>query len=470
MLQAKAPSRRLAVVVTFVTVGVFGLLIAGLTFRLRERLRTAVLQREAEAIHAVALMELQSADRGTADIAASVSMPLLFSAVLESSRLRGVMALQLFDAAGRLQTALPDMGRFDPAERWWALDLTEPEARYRPNSALEAIFGADVEPGATPTRVPVVEIVVPLRLAVKGSAVVGSARYWLDGSSVAAEFGRLDRELLWQGGLAYLATALVVGVVLMWSHSRLTEANRRLAAQTADLARANQELDFAAKTGAIGAISAHLIHGLKNPLAGLEGFVTDPALTNDPAHGKAWQTAVDTTRRLRSMVQEVMAVLRDEADGKADYPIPLQEVLAAVQKRNRAAADHAGVRIEITGGGDGVLLARTANLAGLVLANLIANAIDASPQGGTIRLNSRPRGADLEILIEDEGQGIPALLRATLFQPVKSTKKDGGGVGLAISRQLARHAGGDLELVRSDATGTVFCLRMPLLGAKPSAA
>ena len=470
MVRPPPPSRRIAIAASLVTVGVFGLLVAGLSLRLREQLRTTVLQRETEAIHAVALMELQSAETQLPGIAASDPLPLLFSAVLESSRLRGVMAVQLFNEAGRLQTALPDVGHFDPAERWWALDLARPAVRYRADASLEAIFGAELEPGAAPTRVPVLEIIVPLRLNPKAAKLDGMARYWIDGSSVATEFSRLDRGLAAQAGLAYLGTALLVGAVLVWSYSRLADANRRLVAQSADLARANQELDFAAKTGAIGAISAHLIHGLKNPLAGIEGFVTDPALTTDPQHGKAWQTAVDTTRRLRSMVQEVMTVLRDEADGKADYPIPLKELLSTVQKRNQATADAAAVRIQIMGTAEEMVLARTANLASLVLSNLLANAIEASPPGATVSLQSRRRTpeVEVEVLVEDAGKGIPDTLRAALFQPVKSAKRHGGGVGLAISRQLARHAGGDLELVRSDATGSVFCLRLPLLDGKQS--
>lgn len=277
----------------------------------------------------------------------------------------------------------------------------------------------------------------------------------------------MDRGLAWQAGLAYGGTSILVAAVLAWAFLRLAESNRRLAARSADLARANQELDFAAKTGAIGAISAHLIHGLNNPLAGLEGFVADASLANHTPHGDAWQSAIDTTRRLRAMVQEVMAVLRDEAEGRADYPVPLKEFLAAVHDRARAAAESAGVGVEIVDAADGVLLARTANLGSLVLANLVANAIEASPRGAVVGVATRTTGGALEILVEDAGGGLPAAVRATLFQPVKSAKRNSGGVGLAISRQLARHAAGDLELVRSDAAGTVFCLRVPLLEPVP---
>jgi signal transduction histidine kinase len=463
MSSASTPFRRTAWVVTCATLGVFGVLVAGLTLRLRGQLREEVLQREAEAIYAVALMELAAAPAGAPGLAAADPLAALFAAVLESSRLRGVMAVELFDQAGALRLALPETGGTAAAVPWWPADLARPAARFAPAAALESVFGAEVEPGAEPTRVPLVEIVVPLRLAAPAPAAAGTARYRLDGASVAAEFARMDRRLALQAGLAYAGTALLVAAVLGWAFRRLAEANRRLAAQSADLARANRELDFAAKTGAIGAISAHLIHGLKNPLAGLEGFVTESAAHAEAPGGEAWQTAMETTRRLRALVQEVMAVLRDEADGRADYPVPLAEVLAAAVARTRDAAAAAGARVELAPPADAQLLARTANLAGLVLANLLANALEASPPGAAVTLTSRRTGAGLEILVADAGGGLPAAVRTALFQPVRSAKRHGGGVGLAISRQLARHAGGDLALEHSDAQGTVFCLRLPVL-------
>lgn len=459
MSPAKPQSRGILLGVIFTTLGIFGLLVTGLTLRLRQQLRVEVLEREAEAIHAVALMELNSADSPPRPGEASEGHAALFAAVLESSRLRGVMAVQLFDPRGNLQAALPDTGAESASVRWWALDLARPAARFYSAASLEAIFGAEVEPGAQPTRTAVIEIVVPLHSTSKSPALVGTARYWMDGAAVAAEFSRMDHGLASQAGLAYAGTALLVGGVLAW-------AFRRLSAQSADLARANQELDFAAKTGAVGAISAHLIHGLKNPLAGLEGFVTDPALQAEGQQGDAWQSAVETTRRLRAMVQEVTTVLRDDAEGRADYPVPLNELIAAVQQRSGPAARSAGVSVDVVGPAEGIVLARTANLAGLILSNLLANAMEASPRGASVRLSTRITGHNVEILVEDQGGGLPENIRAMLFQPVQSAKRNGSGIGLAISRQLARHASGDLELVRSDATGALFSLRIPLMEKK----
>src|SRR6185436_5355817 len=163
--------------------------------------------------------------------------------------------------------------------------------------------------------------------------------------------------------MAQAGGALFVGLLLAWFFLRLAETNRRLQAQSADLARANEELDFAAKTGALGAISAHLIHGLKNPLAGIEGYVADN-LDNHSARGEAWRAAMETTQRLRAMVNEVTTVLRDETGGASDYAVPVSEVVGAARIRVLPLAERAGIELNAMAADDGAIPARAANLAG----------------------------------------------------------------------------------------------------------
>jgi len=312
MVSPSSKPRRIGFAVTLATFAIFGGLVGGLTWQMRGQLRGEVLRREAEAIQAVAMMQLQMAEERTGENDGPGDMETLFAAVLESSRLRGVLAVQLFEVNGALRAALPSAAG-GPVDRWWSLGLKSPQGRFVPNGSLEAVLGFLVEVGAKPTRVPLMDLAVPL--AGPANHIGGVARYWMDGAPVAAEFARLDRRLALQAGSALFAGTLLIGGVLWWAFSRLTLANRRLLEQSMDLKRANEELDFAAKTGALGAISAHLIHGLKNPLAGLEGFVAETAAAGDAPGGEACRAAVETTRRLRALVNGRHGLARGERSG-----------------------------------------------------------------------------------------------------------------------------------------------------------
>jgi signal transduction histidine kinase len=145
----------------------------------------------------------------------------------------------------------------------------------------------------------------------------------------------------------------------------------------------------------------------------------------------------------------------------------LSELLESTRQRVGDLARAAGVDVRVHPATDFTLPARTANIAGLILANLLQNAIEASPRGSIVTIDAASREQRLEIRIADAGAGIPPAVQERLFRPVASGKRRGGGVGLAISRQLARHVSGELELEQTGPAGTVFRLRLPVVAANP---
>ena len=464
MVPPDSKPRRVLIAAMAATLAIFAGLVTIFSWQFRRQLREGVLRRESEAVHAVALMQLGRVDARLAQFSPELLVEDLFAAVLESSKLRGVIAVQLFDPQGKLRRSSTIPPEDAESTQWWPRPLSQPAGRFVGAGLLEQAAPMEALRSRATTRVPLLEIAVPLQGTADGSPPM-VARYWIDGAGVAAEFKRMDGGLLLQAGIVFVSGAALVVAVLAWASARLAAANRRLVEQSADLARANHELDFAAKTGALGAISAHLIHGLKNPLAGLEGFVAETASgTPDATRGEACRMAMETTQRLRALVTEVTTVLRDETDGAADYAVPVAEVVEAVRLRAADAAETARIRFEVTDARDVALQARVANLTGLVLANLLANAIEASPRGGSVAIEARAQGATVEFAVRDTGPGLPPNVRSELFRPVRSAKRGGGGVGLAISLRLAKHAGGNLELVRTDATGTEFRLTVPTSG------
>ena len=98
----------------------------------------------------------------------------------------------------------------------------------------------------------------------------------------------------------------------------------------------------------------------------------------------------------------------------------------------------------------------------LNLARNAADALSASDKPGEIRVTAERQTGRVVIDVFDNGPGIPAAIRARLFQPFAGSARSGGsGLGLAIARDLARAHGGDIELVDSGPTGTHFRVAIP---------
>lgn len=103
--------------------------------------------------------------------------------------------------------------------------------------------------------------------------------------------------------------------------------------------------------------------------------------------------------------------------------------------------------------------------------NLLVNSIQAMPQGGIIRIRAVHNGDKVQLNISDSGPGIPAHLRARLFEPFVSRFKEGGtGLGLAIARSIAAAHGGSLTLVSADDEPADFCIELPILQESGNAA
>ena len=104
-----------------------------------------------------------------------------------------------------------------------------------------------------------------------------------------------------------------------------------------------------------------------------------------------------------------------------------------------------------------------------VFQNLIANAVEAMPEGGSVSIRRGTQDSEIVVSVEDTGPGIPALIATQLFQPfVTAGKKNGLGLGLALSRKTVLSHGGDLWIEdRGDGKnndkndGARFVMRLP---------
>jgi signal transduction histidine kinase len=437
--------------------------IAAGTWQLRQKTRAQMLSRDADILHGVAQM-VQLTKEAAQELGGEPErLPDQFAVALQISelnQLNGVIATRVFDRSGRFAAALP--GHVS------ALNLNGPEllqlraltpvSRFLPEADLRSLFLPGTTAMAAADRVaPLVEILIPLHRQ-KDPVLVGAVQFVIDGRRLATEFAALDRNLLTQAAMAFVAGGGIIVVTLAWAFRRLQRSNRLLIERTDRLVRANQELALAAKTSAVGAIAAHLVHGLSSPLSGLQDLVASRAAEDGVE--PEWHDLLANAQQMRALIGEVVRVLGEE-QGADRYEISLAELAELLESKVRRVATERGVHFQVRLLAQGRLANREANLVLLILENLLKNALQATPPGREVRLEAAAANGGVEFQVVDGGSGVPADRQARLFQPCQSTKKGGHGIGLAISFQLARHLGATLELMRSTPEGSVFALRLP---------
>jgi two-component system sensor kinase FixL len=97
-----------------------------------------------------------------------------------------------------------------------------------------------------------------------------------------------------------------------------------------------------------------------------------------------------------------------------------------------------------------------------VLLNLVKNASEAMPEGGSITISVARRPPDLEIMVADTGEGMAPDVAENIFTPYFTTKSKGSGLGLAISRNIIRAHNGDISVESQPGKGSTFTIRLPL--------
>jgi signal transduction histidine kinase len=212
----------------------------------------------------------------------------------------------------------------------------------------------------------------------------------------------------------------------------------------------------------IDPLSMSIVHDLRNPLAAIcvcAEMLADPHLTPDHAV-RVGRNIHKAAGRMRELLADLVCVTQGKmlAAEKCD----LHEILAAACEDAAVAADNQGVdilldlpgRMEIT-----VARSRMER----VFFNMITNSMEAMPAGGNIRIAAREAGDCVLIEVEDSGPGVPHEIYGRLFDPFTTAgKKDGLGLGLALSRRTVRDHGGDMWI--EPANGARFVIRLPFRG------
>ena len=214
---------------------------------------------------------------------------------------------------------------------------------------------------------------------------------------------------------------------------------------------------------------AAMIHDLRNPLAAIHTsaeMLIGSTLSHTQVHRLA-RNMYCASARMREMLEEFLERSRD-----AEYRMERSDVRALVA----SAVDQIAASAEVQSVSilhavpEGIVIAVDRHRIRRVLVNLLVNALEVLPTGGTIRISAVSDRRSVLIRVRDTGPGIPPEIRDRLFQPFATARKaDGVGLGLASSRQAVTDHGGQLW-AESSRRGACFAVRLPRLLPRPPAA
>jgi two-component system heavy metal sensor histidine kinase CusS len=326
-------------------------------------------------------------------------------------------------------------------------------------------------------------VLVPLKGNLGQSLLLATPRMDIDGDA-----RDLARRMLAAALVALVASAAATS----WLARRLTRDHDRIAA----VARAVAAGDLSARIGRTSSdpemarlgrdvdemisrlavlvetqqrFIANASHELRSPVTTLLGELSF-ALRRDrdaATYRGAIEEALDSARRLKVVTEDLLALARIGASEMTLESIPLANVTRAAVESTRAAAEARGVALEITCNGPAVP-GHAGDLERL-MRNLVENAIRHSPPGGRVQIEAQRQVDHVDLLVTDDGPGVPHDVRERIFEPFFRLAGDradhaGAGLGLAIGRSIARAHGGDLW-VGDSAHGARFVVRLPMSGS-----
>ena len=455
-------TRRNFAIGVFVALLVLGLtIVSGLLF-MRGLVRGQIIQRDGAALHATTLMEqLDFHEFDELDIRTDEQVS--FDAAVRASRLRGVMGIRFFNPKGGFSDTFPGTIMPQPLAEssLESIQRLEPHSTFFRSVPMDEIliYLPSFSTGHI-SRIPVLLVTVPLHK--RGTQELnGAAQFIIEGHSVAAEFRSLDVHLYQIALITFLVSGILMVAMLAPSFYQSQKLTRELAYRGERLQRANDELALAARVSAVGAISSHLMHGLRNPLASLTEFVASQNSGSKDFDPEDLEDALSASRRMQMLVEHTVQVLSDAKDELA-YELTVPELGNEIMKRVEGQAGGRGVKLLFDAEGKCALSSRVANLLGLILVNLLENAIEATPKDGAVSLQVSRLEDWLRFRVADEGPGFPEEQREQLFLPGRSAREGGSGIGLAISKQIADYLDARLVLEDSSASGCVFLLELPM--------
>jgi signal transduction histidine kinase len=288
-----------------------------------------------------------------------------------------------------------------------------------------------------------------------GAMTVGFALTYLLARRIVEPVEQLDRAAAEVARQNYAIEVPVRG------EDELGRLARTFNTMCASIRQARADLIRQERISTIGRLSGSIVHDLRNPLAAIYGgaeMLVDTDLP--PAHVKRLAANIyRASRRMQELLQDLLNVSR----GKHGQPevCRLRELAVAACEGLAAAAEQQGVALALEIPAEMEVPLERSRVE-RVFVNLIGNALEAMAGSGEVRITAEMEDGSALVHVEDTGPGIAPEIRARLFEPfVSAGKRNGLGLGLALSRQTVLDHGGDMWVESVPGRGARFSFKLP---------
>jgi len=236
----------------------------------------------------------------------------------------------------------------------------------------------------------------------------------------------------------------------------------RLRAARREIERSHEEnMERAERMASLGELAASLAHEVRNPLSGLSGAVQvlGEHFARDPQRSEVVEEMGTQIQRLGKAVDDLLSFARPARPSLklVDVNDGVGDVISLMRKH----ADRCQVAVTFKPAETDSEVPADAEQVRQVWVNLMLNAFQAMPSGGTLEVRVEATDAAVDVSFVDSGGGIPEEIRDKIFRPFFTTKHTGTGLGLAICDRIVRDHGGNIDAVSAPGEGSCFTVTLP---------
>jgi two-component system sensor histidine kinase PilS (NtrC family) len=231
-----------------------------------------------------------------------------------------------------------------------------------------------------------------------------------------------------------------------------------------DMKTLEAELRLKDRMAAVGELSAGIAHEIRNPLAAIAGSVQvlKKSTALNPQEQRLMSIILKESERLNKSIADFLRFVKPQEKRPAEFDIAasLAETLELLRNSPELGAGHT-VEDEIVP--PTYTIVGDADQIRQVFWNIARNAVQAMPDGGTLRVTTLVIADRYNIVFSDNGRGMTEADQRRLFQPFRTNFPSGTGLGMAISFRIVQEHGGRIEVSSHEGAGTAITVSLPAL-------